>query len=95
MKMGYKLKRGYGIVHRSVMQDKTISREAKVVYALIQSYTGDKEICFPSHEKMADNLCCSTMSIIRWVNELEKNGLLIVHRQLGEVNKYEPLVPDG
>jgi hypothetical protein len=76
------------------MQNDKISRDAKSVYALLQSYTGDDGICFPSQETMAQNLSCTRMSIIRWVEELEKAGLVKVYRDLGEVNKYEPLVPD-
>jgi hypothetical protein len=33
------------------------------------------------------------MSIMNWIEELEKNGLVLVKREQGKVNVYEPLVP--
>jgi hypothetical protein len=95
VKMGRELKSGYGIVHRCVMENQKISRDAKALYALLQSYTGASEYCWPSQARLADGLGCTERSVINWLHELEENGLLRVERETGKSNRYTPLVPDA
>ena len=70
-----KMPSGYGMVQRKAMQLK-ISIQAKALYALLCSYTGDHEFCWPSQETLSEDLSTSKRTISRLLNELEKNNLI-------------------
>lgn len=67
---------GYGIVQRDVMRMPGVSKEAKSLYALLASYLGNAEYCWPSMETQARDLQCSVATIKRLQRELEKANLL-------------------
>lgn len=67
---------GYGSVQRLVMRSKTISISSKALYALLCSYTGNSQFCFPSQETLAEDLKTTKRTISRLLNELEKEGLV-------------------
>ena len=67
---------GYGVVSRRVMRMPGVSKEAKAVYALLCSYTGDKDYCFPTVETLAADLETSERQIIRLTEELKLKGLV-------------------
>jgi hypothetical protein len=90
-----KLQNGYGIVHRSVLQMKDLSRGAKLIYALLCSYANKDGECFPSEETMGDDLATSSRSIRAWVRELFLKGM--VDRRLSNTmpahNIYQVMYP--
>ena len=67
---------GYGMVQKKAMQLK-MSVGAKALYALLASYTGSDEYCFPHQNTLARDLQISRRSVIRYIQELEKNDLLL------------------
>lgn len=89
---------GYGIISRRAMRMKGPSKEAKAVYALLCSYTGDSEFCFPSIETQAQDLECSPATIKRLHAELERFGLISKGKLKPDAwdrrNKYYPQVPE-
>jgi predicted transcriptional regulator len=73
-----------------------VSKEAKAVYALLCSYAGDKEYCFPTVQTLAADLETSERQIIRLTQELKDKGLVEKRKLDGDKRKtsYIPLVPD-
>jgi hypothetical protein len=73
-----------------------VSKEAKAVYALLCSYTGDNEYCFPTVQTLSADLETSERQIIRLTEELKEKGLVEKHKLDGDKRKttYIPLVPD-
>jgi len=74
-----------------------VSKEAKAVYALLCSYTGDKDYCFPTVETLAADLETSERQIIRLTEELKLKGLVEKRKLDGNKRKttYIPLVPES
>jgi DNA-binding MarR family transcriptional regulator len=84
---------GYGMLQRKVMQLKDLTIQAKALYALLVSYTGADDYCFPSVARLCEDLSLSKPMIIKYLKELEAKGL-IVKSQLNEGsfnnrNRYE------
>lgn len=73
-----------------------VSKEAKAVYALLCSYTGDKDYCFPTVDTLAEDLDCSPRQVIRLTEELQEKGLCRKDKLEGNNRKtaYIPLIPD-
>lgn len=96
-----KLPSGYGMVQQAVMRYDKLSKEAKALYALLASYLGQAEFCFPSIETQANDLGCSMASIKRYQNELVDEGLLVKDKlypgdKLKTHNKYSLMyIADG
>ena len=99
LKTKYKTKQmpsGYGIVQRSVMQLDDLSREAKLIYSLLCTYSGAKDFCFPSIKTICKDLNYSEKSkdsISKFLKELEETGLLEIsklypHDPIKNNNKY-------
>lgn len=88
---------GYGMVSRRVMRMSGVSKEAKAVHALLCSYTGDKDYCYPTVETLAKDLETSERSIIRWTEELKTKGLVDKVKLSGNQRRtaYIPLFPDS
>lgn len=84
---------GYGMVFKKVLCDPTISIEAKAIYALLASYTGADEACFPSVPTMAEAMGCSVQSVRNWCKELESKGWVIIVRSDRSSNRYELQIP--
>jgi predicted transcriptional regulator len=63
------------------MRMKGITIQSKAVYALLCSYTGDKEFCFPSIESMAKDMNCSKESIMRYLKELCSVELVVKQKK--------------
>ena len=70
-----KIPTGYGAIQRKAMQ-KNISMQSKSLYALLCSYTGNSEFCWPSQELLADDLKTTIRTISRLLKELEDSGLI-------------------
>ena len=78
---GFKInKDGYGIVPKSVMQDKDLNIAAKAVYAYFCSYTGTGDCCFPTRKKICFDLGISNDSLSKYIRQLVDNGYLLVEQ---------------
>jgi hypothetical protein len=90
-----KYPKGYGIVFKSVLCDPSIRVEVKALYALLASYTGADDFCWPSIPTMAKALDCTQQSIRNWCDELEKAGCLEIQRFNDGVhsNRYWLVLP--
>lgn len=89
-----KLPGGYGMIQRAVMKEKSITIQAKAIYALLCSYTGSNEFCFPTVETIGKDISLSKPMVIKYLNELEGFGLiqktkLYPDNKIKNHNKYE------
>ncbi len=67
---------GYGIVWRSVMQSKSLSCTAKAIYAYLASYADKNGTCFPSVERILDELNINKTTFYKHIRQLELAGIV-------------------
>lgn len=72
-------KKGYGFVYQNVMRNKTITPEAKSIYAYLASFAGNNEICYPGIELMMGELPMGKERFYKHMKILIDNG--IVHKE--------------
>lgn len=77
-----------------VLKVKVGSATTKAVLFVLADYIGSGRTCWPSHETIAENACCSRRSVVRATLELEEAGILLVHRRVDDIrgntsNLYE------
>jgi len=92
---------GYGIISRVAMRSDLVSKDAKAVYALICSYTGEAGFCFPSVKSMAEDLGVNERTIKRYIGELVRHRFIEKGKKSAKgrgawnrLNIYIPLVPE-
>jgi hypothetical protein len=69
-------KKGFGYVYQNIMRDKTLTPEAKAIYAYLASFAGNNEICFPNVELMMSELIMSKERFYRHMKLLIDNGIV-------------------
>jgi len=91
-----KYPKGYGMVFKKVLCDPSIRIEVKAIYALLASYTGADDMCWPSIATMAKALACSEQSVRNWAEELEIAGWLTIQRFNDGIhsNRYSLAIPE-
>ncbi len=90
------IKAGYGIIQRDIMTMENLSIHSKAVYALLVSYAGQKNSCYPGFDTMAEKLDISRPTVIKAIKGLEDKELVRVERENGKGNTYYPTyIKDG
>jgi hypothetical protein len=80
---------GFTQVPNFLLTKNDISVGAKLAYAMLLKYAWTDEACFPGQERLATDMGSGERSVRRYLDELEKAGLLeIVQRGLGKTNLY-------
>jgi len=80
---------GFTQVPNFILTKKDISVGAKLAYAMLLKYAWNNDACFPGQLTLADDMGSGERSVRRYLEELEKAGLLdIVQRGLGKTNLY-------
>ena len=80
---------GFTQVPNILLTDKTLSSNAKLVYAMLLKYAWNNNRVYPGQERMAEDMGSSQPTIARSVNELEQAGWLeITRRGQGKTNIY-------
>lgn len=74
-------KDGYGIIPKKVMRDKSISCDAKAVYAYICSFAGSSGTAFPSLELICDELGIGEKKLYKCRKELVEKNLIIITKK--------------
>ncbi len=69
-------KDGYGIIPKSVMQDRKLSISAKAVYSYFCSFAGQGDNCLPTREKTCHDLDISKDSLRKYLSQLISEGYL-------------------
>jgi hypothetical protein len=82
--------RGFAQVPNHVLRDGKISAGAKLAYTMLLSYAWHNEFCFPGQERLAKDMGAGERSVVRYIQELEKEQFITVTRRgLGRPNLYE------
>jgi len=80
---------GFTQVPNFILTKEDISVGAKLAYAMLLKYAWSDDACFPGQAKLAVDMGSGERSVRRYLDELEKSGLLqIVQRGLGKTNLY-------
>ena len=69
-------KGGYGLVYQNVMRDKSLSPEAKAIYAYLCSFAGKGETCYPGADMMRDELRMSKERFYKHIKQLTDAGIV-------------------
>jgi len=80
---------GFTQVPNFILTKADLSVGAKLAYAMLLKYAWGDDACFPGQTKLANDMGSGERSVRRYLDELEKVGLLeIVQRGLGKTNLY-------
>lgn len=78
---------GFGIVPKKVMQDPTLSLQAKGLFSYLTTYANKDGDCFPSRDLMCSHLNIGKDTITKYLKELKGAGYLEVE-QVKENGKF-------
>lgn len=67
---------GYGLVYQSVMRNKSLSIEAKAIYAYLSSFAGNKGECYPKKSLIIADLKISETRFDNHFKNLLKSGYI-------------------
>jgi Helix-turn-helix domain len=80
---------GFTQVPNFILTKGDVSVGAKLAYAMLLKYAWGDSACFPGQTKLADDMGSGERSVRRYLEELEKAGLLeIEQRGLTKTNLY-------
>lgn len=75
------LEDGYGVVHRSVLQMKGLPKGAKLVYALLASYSNGNGEAWPTQATIAADLEVTEKPVREWVADLVERGMITQRKE--------------
>lgn len=81
----------YGFIQlpRLVLYARNISRDAKLLYAVLLGYAWQEGRCFPGYHRLCENMQASENAVRKYMRELESVNLLRQRRRgLGKTNIY-------
>lgn len=73
----------------------SITAGAKLLYAILCNYAGDRDHCWPSHATLAERMSCSVSSIKNYINELVNENLILVKNVKAKSSLYYILRPEN
>jgi DNA-binding MarR family transcriptional regulator len=73
--------------------DSPISSGAKIMYALLCSYTRDKDFGWPAQTTLAERMSCSVSSVKKYLTELVKTNLISVRHRHNQSSYHYILQP--
>ena len=80
---------GFTQIPNFILRNPNITVGAKTVYSLLLSYAWNNDCCFPGQERLAEHAGLSKRSVVTFMAELERVGLIEVQRRgLGKTNFY-------
>ncbi len=80
---------GFIQLPRLVLRARNLSRDAKLLYAILLSYAWQEQRCFPGYRRLCDDLDASENAVRKYMRELEACDLLRQKRRgLGKTNIY-------
>ena len=81
---------GFTQVPNHVLKSDKLSPGAKLAYAMLLSYAWQNDYCFPGQERLAKDMGAGLRSIVRFIQELEKQEFVTIKRRgQGKPNLYE------
>jgi len=80
---------GWTAIPNRVLRDRGLSTGAKLTYTMMLYYAREDQACFPGQDRLAADIGSGKRSVVRYVAELEKAGILHVKRRgQGRPNVY-------
>src|SRR5215207_6846162 len=77
------LRGGFVLLPRTLLHAPGLSRDAKLLYAVLLSYAWQRGSCFPGYERLQHDLGCGVNQVTRYLRELEGAGL-VTRRKRGQ-----------
>jgi hypothetical protein len=77
------LRGGFVLLPRALLHAPGLSRDAKLLYAVLLSYAWQQGSCFPGYERLQQDLQCSVNSVTKWMQELQ-GARLVTRRKRGQ-----------
>ena len=75
------LRGGFVLLPRTLLHAPGLSRDAKLLYAVLLSYAWQQGRCFPGAERLQHDLGCGKNQVTRYLQELEAAGLVTRRRR--------------
>jgi hypothetical protein len=83
------LRGGFVQLPVAVLQTPGLSRDAKLLYAILLRYAWQAGSCFPGYETLQADMDCSPNSLTKYMSELDRVGLISRQRRyLGQTTIY-------
>ncbi len=83
------LPRGFVQLPKAVLYARHLSRDAKLLYAVLLGYAWQEQRCFPSYQRLCADLEASENAVRTWMRELEAAHLISQRRRgQGRTNLY-------
>jgi hypothetical protein len=80
---------GFVLLPRAVLHQADLSRDARLLYAVLLSYAWQEGSCFPSYQRLKADLGCGLNQVTKYLRELESAGLVTRRRRgLGHSTVY-------
>jgi Helix-turn-helix domain len=81
---------GFVMIPNWIMVQVHISRDAKLLYGLLQYHAWQSDHCFPGYAILMREMQCSRDALAKYIRELKESGLIEVERRgLGLSNIYK------
>jgi biotin operon repressor len=81
---------GFTQLPNFVLKSGTLSLGAKVTYAMFLHYAWHNDHCFPGQDRLGEDMGMSKSRVNEFVKELERAGLIDIHRRgQGKTNIYK------
>src|SRR5262245_15198865 len=77
------LRGGFVLLPRTLLHAPGLSRDAKLLYAVLLSYAWQAGSCFPGYERLQHDLGCGVNQVTKYLRELEGAGL-VTRRKRGQ-----------
>ena len=75
------LRGGFVLLPRTLLHAPGLSRDAKLLYAVLLSYAWQRGSCFPGYERLQADLGCGINQVTKYLRELEGAGLVTRRRR--------------
>ena len=90
------LRGGFVLLPRTLLHAPGLSRDAKLLYAVLLSYAWQAGSCFPGYARLQADLGCGINQVTKYLRELEGAGLVTRRRRgLGKTTLYTLHDPPG
>ena len=77
------LRGGFVLLPRTLLHAPGLSRDAKLLYAVLLSYAWQRGSCFPGYARLQHDLQCGVNQVTKYLRELEGAGL-VTRRKRGQ-----------
>ena len=81
---------GFTQVPNFILTEPHLSVGAKMAYAMLLRYAWQNDFCFPGQERLAKDMGAGARSVVRYIQELEKEQFVTIKKRgQGRPNLYE------